>query len=157
MKPADLKKEMTAYSRIYYWSSHSNDYLLTEYFLEEIGISPFLPLYKEESAIMASIHSENQNMAKFFLFQGDFVYEGKQVTDFKVKIKPDLDVRDVANWSQQVYKLKNEQDRDYFETSRKSKDECGNNSMHFAFNIQNEEVRNKFVDLLLHTGVGNSR
>ena len=53
------------------------------------------------------------------------------------------------------YKIKNFLDLDYYWKSRQSKDEVGNNTCHIVFSvIDSEEMRFKFLKLLVQEGVG---
>jgi hypothetical protein len=44
---------------------------------------------------------------------------------------------------------KNKNDEKYFWKSRKKKDIFGNNSLHFAFNIKDSDLKFKFINILL--------
>jgi ERCC4-related helicase len=52
------------------------------------------------------------------------------------------------------YIFKNKNDEKYYWKSRKKKDIFGNNSMHLAFNIEDEELKYKFINLLIDEEVG---
>ena len=52
------------------------------------------------------------------------------------------------------YKCKSKNDEKYFLKSRQKKDINGNNSLHHAFNIKNQALRYKFIDLITKEKVG---
>ena len=52
------------------------------------------------------------------------------------------------------YKLQNPNDMQKFLKKRKGKDDCGNNSLHYAFEISHREDRHKFLELLIKEDVG---
>ncbi len=52
------------------------------------------------------------------------------------------------------YQVTIKKNENYFWKSRKKKDICGNNTMHFAFEIIDLDLRYKIVELLLEEDIG---
>mmetsp|Transcript_30203 Transcript_30203/g.46188 ORF Transcript_30203/g.46188 Transcript_30203/m.46188 type:complete len:129 (+) Transcript_30203:1436-1822(+) len=115
---------------MYYWAVFQEDYAIVNYFLSDLGFSPFMDLYAKQTPVHAAIIAEKYEMLEYFIKNSDL--KGNKSEKYFVD-------RDDMN----AYKM-----------NRDKEDENGNNPIHFVFNISNYEMRFKFLKLCLEEHVG---
>ena len=129
-----LSPIQSSFVRLFFWAGFYDERKTIEFFLSELGISPFLKMYRFQCVIDACIIGKHYDLLEYLIKD---TYKGINNTrseEDKLPVK---------------YKIANFLDLDYYWKSRQSKDKAGNNSCHILFSvIDDEQLRFKFLKLL---------
>lgn len=121
-----------SYARIFYWAAYYGEKTLCQMFLKKLNTSPFLKLFRRQNVIAACIKGGQFELLEY-LISGT-----NEKSQFQLK----------------KYMFPTQQDKDNFNVRKQQKDDCGNNSMHYAFEVSNLTVRYKILKLLIDENVG---
>jgi len=108
---------------------------MVDKFLVELGISPFIKMFNGQNLPSACIIGQQYELLEYIAAD---TRKGKQR-----RTRP-----------KRKYQVQKYDHISYFYKSRESKDKQGNNACHFAFLIENPDIRKKFLDLCLDEGLG---
>lgn len=104
--------------------------------MKKLGISPFMKLFRGQDVIAACVKGGQYNLLEYLV----------KDTNYQNKDNWEIDV--------EKYRFMNDEDKKKFIKSKTTKDECGNNSCHYAFEIKDVSIRYKFLELLIKEAVG---
>lgn len=121
-----------SYARVFYWAAFYGEKTLCQMFLKRLNTSPFLKLFRRQNVIAACIKGGQQELLEY-LIKGTNENSSKKINKYNF-----VDPQDMQN----------------FIVRRQQKDDCGNNSMHYAFEISDIKMRYKIVKLLIDEEVG---
>jgi hypothetical protein len=172
-----LSEEQLTFLYIYYWaafSGHATGGKMVDFFIREIGFSPFVCLYKGHCPVVGSIIGGRLNMFKSLVVnsnEGFKTVHAEYVSDYTKEHGADID--------KNIYAFINKSDMKLFEKSRQCEDKYGNNILHFIFFLPDmpefyskyqyllekdksplsdaTKIRNLFLDIAIEEDLGDLR
>ena len=133
---SELTYTQSLYARLFYWAAFIGELKFCKLFLKKLGVSPFMKIYMNQNVIGASIL-------------------GCQYQTFKLLVQDSLQEEVYFGNSQdQKYIIDDPKNIEYFNKSRRNKDKGGNNSCHLVFEMSRENIRYKFLDILIDQKIG---
>lgn len=113
--------------------------MLCQLFLKKLGISPFMKFHESQNVIGACIKGCQYDLLKYLIEDSR-----KGAREKCGYVKYEFDGREIRT-----------EQLNYYWKSRQNKDQNGNNSCHLTFEIVDEKLRYKFLNLLLSEEIGN--
>lgn len=131
---------------MFYWAAFTGKSAgqnLVDFFMGELGFSPFVCLYKGHCPVVGAILAGKYNMFKYLVKHSN---KGFKVVHADKVSEIDGDDGDLED---NKYCFINKEDEDLFEKSRLGQDKYGNNIMHFIFFLPDmPEFRFKYKEML---------
>lgn len=112
-----LKKSQKALAHLFYWAGFYGWEKIKVFFLEKVGVSPFMKLFRNQSVIDACVIGQQYEMLKDLVENTKKGINDSRSERDKVHKKYDVDFLDF----------------DYYWKSRQKKDAAGNNTLHLVF------------------------
>ena len=100
---------------------------MVDFFMTDIGFSPFVRLYKGHCPVVGSILGGKLNMFKYLVEhsnEGFKTVHAENVSEYS---------KENGNIDKNIYSFINQEDMNLFENSRQCEDKYGNNILHFIF------------------------
>ena len=129
----ELNPLQALFNRIFYWAAYYSIKETVDLFLD-MGVSPFMKIFKGSGAFEAAIQGVQYNMLRYLIKDSSKI--GKR---YQIEVKSE---------KQKVSKEK------YYYQSRKSKDSSGENACHSIFKIEDVALRNEFLELCMKENIG---
>ena len=122
---------------VFYWAGHYGERDIVLLFLEFLHVSPFAKLFRGSSVIDGCVQGHQLDLLRLLI-------EGTGKEGFKSK----------TDACRKKYILESKDLAAYYWKSRKGKNDLGNNTCHFAFEIDDEDLRYQVLELLVQESVG---